>query len=176
MRPFDRGLLIIYSLALTLSFLIAIPVLAGLVNQNELSVYYSRFLQQPVLSFVLLGLLIIIGGRLFWVSVRPTREQAVVHEGALGRIRIALTAIESLVEKVVSQNSGVREVKASVFTHPQGIGIRIRAAVTPDICIPEISGVIQEQVKERVLAVTGIAVQQVDILVHSISAHKQRVE
>lgn len=176
MRPFDRGLLIIYSLALTLLFLIAIPVLAGLVDQNELSVYYSRVLQQPVPLFVLLGLLIIIGGRLFWVNVRPAREQAVVHEGALGRIRIALTAMESLAEKVASQNSGVREAKASVFTHPKGIGIRVRAAVTPDTCIPEISGVIQEQIKERVLAVTGVGVQQVDILVHSISAQKPRVE
>lgn len=176
MRPFDRGLLIIYSLALTLLFLIVIPVLAGLVDQNRLSVYYSRVVQQPVILFILLGLLIIIGGRLFWVSVRPTREQAVVHEGALGRIRIALTAIESLAEKVAFQNSGIREAKASVFTCPQGIGIRVKAAVTPDICIPEISGVIQEQVKERVLAVTGVGVQQVDILVHSISAKKPRVE
>jgi Protein of unknown function (DUF322). len=48
--------------------------------------------------------------------------------------------------------------------------------VTPDVQIPEISQSIQQQVKEKVLEVTGMPVQDVRILVNSISAHKPRVE
>lgn len=176
MRPFDRGLLIIYTLILTLLFIILIPVLAGWVNINESFYYYTYLFQKQSFLFIFIGLMILAGGRLLWVSIKPAREQAVVHENTMGHVRISLTAIENLVEKVAAQNNGVREVKASVFPQPRGIGIRIMATVTPDINIPQTSGVIQEQIKERVLEVTGIIVQQVDIFVKSISSYKPRVE
>ncbi|KUK52114.1 MAG: hypothetical protein XD78_2203 [Desulfotomaculum sp. 46_296] len=176
MRPFDRFLLFIYTFILTVLFFAAIPFLAGWLSIGQNQPQLLQAIQQPAVIFLILGLFIIAGIRLLWVNIRPAREQAVVYEGKLGNVRIALTAIESLAEKVVSQNNGVREVKARVFNRPQGIGIRIKAAVTPDTSIPEVSDVVQEQVKERVFSVTGITVQQIEFLVHSISASKLRVE
>lgn len=176
MRPFDRVLLFIYTFILTVLFLAAIPFFAGWLNIGQNQPQFLHAIQQPGVIFFLLGIFIIAGIRLLWADIQPTRKQAVVYESKLGNVHIALTAIESLAEKVVSQNNGVREVKAHVFNRSQGIGIRIKAAVTPDISIPEVSDAVQEQVKERVLAVTGITVQQVEFLVHSISASKLRVE
>ncbi len=176
MRPFDRVLLFIYTFILTVLFLAALPIVAGWLHVDQIQPQLLHAIQQPGVIFLLLGIFIIAGIRLLWANVKPTREQAVVYESKMGNVHIALTAIESLAEKVVSQSSGVREVKARVFNRPQGIGIRIKAAVTPDISIPEVSDTLQEQVKERVLAVTGITVQQVEFLVHSISAGKPRVE
>ncbi|KUK63922.1 MAG: hypothetical protein XE00_0286 [Desulfofundulus kuznetsovii] len=176
MRPFDRFLLFLYTFILTAIFLAAVPFFAGWLQISQNQPRLLQSVQQPAVIILLLGLFIIAGIRLLWVNIKPAREQAVVYESKLGNVHIALGAIESLAEKVVSQNNGIREVKAQVFNRPQGIGIRIKAAVTPDISIPEVSDTVQEQVKERVLSVTGITVQQVEFLVHSISAGKLRVE
>jgi uncharacterized alkaline shock family protein YloU len=177
LRPFDRFLLFLYTFILTVLFIAAVPFLAGWlrIDQNQPQ-QLLQIIQQPAVIFLLLGLFIVAGIRLLWVDIRPARKQAVVYESKLGNVHIALTAIESLAEKVVSQNNGVREVEARVFNRPQGIDIQIKAAVTPDTSIPEVSDAVQEQVKQRVLSVTGITVQQVEFLVHSISASKLRVE
>ena len=71
---------------------------------------------------------------------------------------------------------GVREAKARVVGVPQGVGIKIKIAVSPDTNIPVISSEIQEQVKQQVLEVTGVEVHDVLILVDKIAANKPRVE
>ncbi|GAB6274836.1 MAG: hypothetical protein STSR0004_17010 [Peptococcaceae bacterium] len=177
MRPFDRVLLFIYSFCLTIIIIITAFWGAGWINVPYFFLWENNLLLDSRGALIFLVLFILIGIRLFWVSIRPERKkQIIVQEGALGKVRVAIPAIENLVEKTVAQNSGVREIKAQVTTVPQGIGIKMRATVTPDIQIPEISKVIQEKVKEEVLEVTGITVQEVSILISSIAAKKLRVE
>lgn len=176
MQPFDRGLLLIYTFLLTIFFLAAIPFLAGWLDWSLLAPYAEQLKRQPEIIFVFLGLVVLMGAKLFWAGIRPAHKHVIVQEGALGQVRIALTAIEDLVEKVAAQNSGVREVKARVLALPEGVGIRVQAAVSPDTQIPELSKMIQEQVKEKILAVTGLTVQQVHVLVNSFAARKPRVE
>jgi len=90
-----------------------------------LFLWENNLLLDSRVVFIFLGLFILIGIRLFWVSVKPERKkQIVVQEGALGKVRVAIPVIESLVEKTVAQNSGIREIKAQVTTVPQGIGIK----------------------------------------------------
>jgi len=177
MRPFDRVLLFIYSFCLTIILVIIALWGAGWISAPYFLLGENNLLLDSRGVFIFLGLFILIGIRLFWVSIKPERKkQIIVQEGALGKVRVAIPAIENLVEKTVAQNSGVREIKAQVTTVPQGIGIKMRATVTPDIQIPEISKVIQEKVKEKVLEITGITVQEVSILISSIAAKKLRVE
>jgi len=173
MGPLDRGLLTVYSLAVTVFLLLAASFLVGWPPPG---VNADLFRQRPDVTFTLLGLFVLLGIRLFWVAVRPEKKRSVVHEGALGQVRIALTAIEDLVEKVVLQQAGVREARARVTTIGGGIGIILRVAVTPDVSIPQISGLLQEHVRQKVLEVTGVAVQEVRLLVGSITAQKPRVE
>jgi hypothetical protein len=125
----------------------------------------------------LMALLILAGGRLFWTSLRkPRGKHVVLAESALGQIRVSLQAVENLVEKVVSKINGVREVKSRMVPVPQGIGIQVRAAVTPEVNVPEVSVEIQNRVKEQVFAVTGLSVNTVRVSIENISAQKPRVE
>lgn len=176
MQPFDRGLILLYTFLVTIIFLATVPFLAGWADPTVLFGLYSRFPNLEEVVYVVVGLFVLAGGRLFFSSLKTPHKQVIVEEGALGKVRVSTAAIEDLVEKTVLQNSGVREARAGVLAHPDGVGIRVRAAVTPDANIPELSRTIQEQIKERVLAVTGIAARQVDVFVHSITARKQRVE
>jgi len=178
LQPIDRGLLFIYTLFLTIFFLAAVPFLAGWFDAGSIEYLRSKFSSYFALVYVFLGLFIFMGARLFWANIRPAPKpkQVIVHEGILGQVGIALPAIEDLVAKVVAQNSGVWDVKASVLSLSEGIGMRVQATVSSDTQIPDLSKLIQEQVKEKILSVAGVTVQQVHVFVHSIADRKQRVE
>lgn len=176
MGLFDRALLAAYTFFLTVVFLIFSAVMLGwtspvLVFRDFF--YHSR----PDAFWTLMVLLIFAGGRLFWVSIyKPRGKHVVLTESNLGQVRISLQAIENLVVKVVSQINGVREVKPRIFSIPQGIGIQVRASVTPDINIPEVSAEIQGRVKDRVFEVTGISVGNVKVSIENIAVKRPRVE
>lgn len=176
MGPFDRGLLVIYAFVTTVALAVGAAVLAGFIQPYRVWGALTPAMEQPQVLIALLGLFILFGTRLFWVGVKPRHPQAVVHEVALGQIRIALTAIQNLVEKVVLQQSGIREAKARVYPGKQGVRINIKVAVTPDINIPSCSATVQEQVRQHVMDVTGVMVQDVTIIVKSLTAQKPRVE
>lgn len=176
MGHFDRALLAVYSFFLTVLFALFAAVMLGWPAPIFLlrDVFYPS---RPEVFWPLMVLLILAGGRLFWISLRkPRGKHVVLAESALGQIRVSLQAVENLVEKVVSQINGVREVKSRMVSVPQGIGIQVRAAVTPDVNVPEVSVEIQNRIKEQVFAVTGLSVNTVRVSIENISAQKPRVE
>jgi len=176
MGLFDRFLLTGYTLFLTVLFILWGTVMLGW--PAPLSLLRELFYPgRPEVFWSLLVLLILAGGRLFWVSLRRSGGRYVVlAESALGQIKVSLQAVENLVEKVVFQVKGVREVKPRIFSTPEGVGIRVRASVTPEINVPEVSVEIQNLVKERVFEVTGISVSAVKVSIENITANNPRVE
>ncbi|MFZ5898563.1 MAG: alkaline shock response membrane anchor protein AmaP [Bacillota bacterium] len=178
MGAFDRGLVAVYSLLVSIAAIIAGAVYYGLLPANRLDI-----LQPENKAAAAAGLLVLllIGFRLIWASLSgPKRKKkerhVVVEDGSLGKVRIALSAVESLATKMVSQVPGMREVKAAVDGDAQGVTININATVTPDINIPEVSKDVQRLVQDKVKEVTGITVSNVLINVENISTNKPRVE
>lgn len=176
MGVFDRTLLAVYAIFITIVTLFLGSIMAGWTV--PLLLFQETFLPgRPEIFWPVAILVVLAGVRLFWVVVAgPKGREVVIAESALGQTRISLQAIENLVTKVVSQVAGVREVKSKIISVPQGIGIQVQVAVTPDINIPEVSGDIQYRVKEQVLNVTGISVNSVKVMVENISARRPRVE
>lgn len=178
MSPFDRGLLFIYTLLLTVFSTILMVVVSGWWQQPLYLLWQSpssRDLQISLLVFI--GVLFVAGLRLLWVSVTRQRSgKAVVHDYMLGQMKISLLAIENLVKKVVYQIHGVKDVKPHVIQTPGGIGLHIKAVVAPDISIPEVSREIQHRVQEYIAETTGITVNTIKIYVENISSTRPRVE
>lgn len=81
-----------------------------------------------------------------------------------------------MVSKVVANFTGVREVRPKVIPQPEGIAVQVKLVTVPSVSIPEISQEIQQQVKDKVLEVTGINVSSVRVLVENITTAKPRVE
>ena len=178
MGPFDRGILAIYSITLTLLFLVAAAFMAGW-QQPWLRLW--REIALPGNSEVLWSLVaiyIIMGIRLIWKSIRGEhkKKQAVIHERSQGEVRVSLNAIEALAEKEAYTVEGIREAKARVGAAPEGINIKLRVTVTPDVSIPQLAEGLQQQVKDRINNVVGIAVQEVRVAVESFTNRKTRVE
>lgn len=177
MGPFDRFLLGVYAFFITVIFVLCAAVMLGWTAPLFLlkAVFYPG---QPEVFWSVTAIALLVGLRLLWVSLssKPRGRHVVLTESALGQVNVSLQAIESLVGKIVSQFNGVREVKPNIIPVQQGIGIKIRVAVTPDVNLPQLSEEIQNRVKSRVLEVTGITVNTIKIMVENISVHKARVE
>jgi membrane protein implicated in regulation of membrane protease activity len=179
MGPFDRGILVIYTLTLTLLFLAAAVFLAGW-QALLLPLAREAFLpENREILWALLAVYVIMGIWLLWKGIRvgrSKRKQAIVHERSLGQVRVSLPAIESLAEKTVSSVEGVKEARARVEALPQGINIILKVIVAPDVNIPSLSEDMQRLVKDKIYNVVGIAVNEVQVAVESFFIRKTRVE
>ncbi|HBV96840.1 MAG TPA: alkaline shock response membrane anchor protein AmaP [Desulfotomaculum sp.] len=176
MSALDRVIAIAYALAGLVAALVTTAVLGG---QTWPARLYTALKEQPGFletALALLAISALAGMRIIWAGLKPAKKQAVVQEGSLGQIRITLEAIESLVEKIALDQRGIKEARSTVKTIPQGIGIRVKAVVAPDVSIPQLSGNLQNVIADRVLQVTGIEVKDIRIVVSNISAQKLRVE
>lgn len=178
MSFFDRGLLAVYSLVVTILLLIAIPVLSGWwLKPLDILLDAPADPEGSTVLWTAAALLILAGLRLLFVALRSAGERrSVVHEFTLGQVRITLSAIEELVKKAAYQIEGVRDIKPRITSAAGGISINIRAAVSPDINIPEVSKQIQHRVKDYILEITGISVSSVKVTVENISTNRPRVE
>lgn len=105
---------------------------------------------------------------------RKGRGQAVVHETAMGDIRISMDAVENLVRKVARGVKGVRDVKAVVELGPNGLVTSLTGVIGPEVSIPEVSEEIQNAVKSYVRRVVGVDVAEVRIRVENISTDGRR--
>jgi uncharacterized alkaline shock family protein YloU len=177
MSPFDRILLGVYTFFITIVFVLFSAVMLGWPAPLFLlkEIFYPG---RPEFFWPLMAIVVLVGLRLLWVSLsgKQRGRHVVLTEGSLGQVNVSLQAIESLVEKTVSQFNGVRDVKPTIIQVQQGIGINVRIAVTPDVNLPQLSEEIQVRVKSKVLEVTGINVNIIKIMIKDISVHKPRVE
>lgn len=175
MGPFDRGLLAIYALAVSASIVIGILIFTGVVAPTQLEVLLRP--EHNALATGVLGVFLLAGLRLLGVSLRRKKEsQAIVDESALGQVRVSLTALENLIDKVVSPVPGIREVRPKVGPEDGGIGIRLKVIASPDINVPEMSRVIQQLVQDQIREVTGLTVNRVRIEIENFAISKGRVE
>jgi len=177
MSAFDRGILVLYTFTLTLLFLtLGIFMFGWSGPVLRLWQEVNSSANQEILG-ILLVVYILIGLRLLWVIVKPERKkQAVVHEGTMGQVRVALAAIEALAEKTSAAMPGIKEVKAKVVPSPQGIALHLKLSTAPDINIPSVSQDIQREVTDNIYKVVGLTVSEVRVAVESFISAKPRVE
>lgn len=124
----------------------------------------------------------VLGTAFFVVSIRLLYygfrrrgpSQTVVHETALGEVRITLGAVENLVKRVARQVKGVRDIRTSVGRSPEGITVNLRAVVSPEVSIPEVSDQVQNAVKNYVRHVVGVEVAEIKIYIDNITSEARR--
>lgn len=170
---FDRTLLAVFSLSI-MALSLVVALMAATARTSPLD-WLSVALVHPniriyigltALVFLLVSLKFLINS----IAKKGEPGQAVIHDSALGQVRVTVPALENLVHKVTSQIRGVREVKPRVNCRPEGVDIFVRASVSSDISIPQVSEEIQTRVKEYVTEVAGVSVTNIRILVDNIAS------
>lgn len=175
MGIFDRILLMLYTLSLTVLSAVFVAVASGWRFPLE---YIRTSLENPSGRWAVAGisLLFFIASVRFIIYVfTPGRSRrAVVHETEMGEVHIALDAIENLVKRATRQVRGVRGVRAKVATREGGLAIYLRVVVSPDVSIPEASEEIRSTLRTYVKNVVGVPVLDIPIEVNDISADTRR--
>lgn len=174
---FDRLLLTVYVLVNS------VLVVTGLVSFfNRRALLESLFHWQPgyVDSQILLVLslvYILAGARLVYIALPLAGKKTVVQQVSLGRLRIALSAIESLVVRhSLTYSTQIRAARAKVEERRDGIGLSLKLSVTPEARVPELVEGLQKNLQEQLQQTLGIAVQDIQVRVESIAVSKPRVE
>ncbi len=105
-------------------------------------------------------------------------KQAEVIETSLGKIKVSLDALENMANKVARQTPGVKETKTKVKPASHGIAIYIQTNLAPDMNIPEVTKILQNNLHNYFKDIVGIEVEEVKVLVTKFSTDnkKGRVE
>lgn len=92
-----------------------------------------------------------------------------INQTELGMVDITLDAVDKLVKGVAMQQEGVNEIETHLKTSEKGLHIHLSGKVEPDIPIPNLTKDLQLIVKSYIEDTTGVTVEEVRVLVKSIS-------
>ncbi len=93
---------------------------------------------------------------------------AVLKGSEYGEVLISITALENMVLRVVQQTQGIKDVSRQVSYTPDGLVIRVRIRVMPDVALPGLINDLQSKTKEYLEEITGIVVHEVKVMVENI--------
>lgn len=171
----DRIILTLYTISLAIvSFIFVLASLEYRYPLEQLLGYLNTSSGRWVIGVVSLVFFAVSVRLIFFAFRRGGPGQALVHQNALGDVRISLDAVEGLVRRVARQIKGVREMKAHVVSGDSGLVIDLTGTISPEVSIPEVSEEIQNNVKSYVRRVVGAEVLEVRLRVESISNEGRR--
>ncbi len=103
-------------------------------------------------------------------SSRPQQKkpEALLRVGEFGEVYITLNALENMVLRVVQRMRGIRDSSRSVAYTPHGLVVYLKVKVLPDQNLPELTGELQNNVKNYLEESTGMFVNEVRVSVENI--------
>lgn len=170
-----------YLLVLLLFILLALALTIhsfGLVA-NTLYPDFLDFLYNNVGAGLVFAVLFLLG---IWALtpyfLKVETAHTLIHEGELGEVRVSLYAIESLVQRVISEQKGIQDAKSHLKITADGLHILLRIQVSPQMDIPHVTSHLQESIRDFITRTAGVAVARVEIEVRNIAqdSQKPRVE
>lgn len=176
MNLFDRLILSLYSLALTVISLIVIAAAMNLipyevVQANILSVYEAETMRYAYLGaaivFFLISLKFLLQG--FRRGKDRRQLEAISQRTDWGHVSITVNTIESIALKASRRVRGVRDVKSVIRTDETGTSILMKCSVDGETPVPGIVEEVQKGVKEQVEAIIGMDVKQVDVKITEVA-------
>ena len=171
----DRIMLAVYTVSLGVFALIFLLMSLGWQIPLDFVGTSLRDSQGRLVAGLVSALYLVVSVRLVYYAFRRKYSgQTVVHETALGEIRVSLDAVENLVRRVARQIQGVRDVASHVSLTPAGIRVWAKIVVSPDVSIPAVSNDVQSSIKSYVRNVVGVEVAEISVYVENITAEMRR--
>lgn len=162
-------LLLLYIGALLLIAFGAAVILGSLLyNQLTISAEGGSFFSFTRLGLVLGGLILLAFG-VFCLSLphrmKQGRSDFVVQKTQSGEMRISLQAIESIIQKSLSQHEEVKLQKLQVINTRTGVEINANTSVAGNVNLPLAVNAIQKHIRQQLLATSGIEVKEIRVTV-----------
>ncbi|MCL1869420.1 MAG: alkaline shock response membrane anchor protein AmaP [Promicromonosporaceae bacterium] len=96
------------------------------------------------------------------------KESVAIQRTENGAVRVSVAAVDTLVRQAIGRIESMSEVRTKVVNHDDSVTIKIEMALSGDAHIPNVTLLMQKNVKKFVEEYSGIAVREVEIVVFSI--------
>ncbi|MBR6185245.1 MAG: alkaline shock response membrane anchor protein AmaP [Clostridia bacterium] len=119
---------------------------------------------------ILFGLLLIaFGGYLLFLprTVNAAKKDFVVQKTENGELRIAVKAIENLVQKCIDLHEEITVRSMKILNSREGVIVDLFVSLANNISIPMAIASLQKQIKQYLVASSGIEVKEVRVSVES---------
>lgn len=119
---------------------------------------------------LLAGLLTVLYGTFVLLLPRRARSERngfVVQQTDNGELRISIKAIENLVQKCIDMHSEISVVSMRIQNCREGVLVDLRISLANNISIPLAVAALQKQIKQYLLASSGIDVHEVRVSVET---------
>lgn len=116
------------------------------------------------------ALAILFGGYLIllpWKYNKNHKNEFVVQRTENGELRIAVKAIENLVQKCIDMHSEVRVLSMNILNDRDGVLVDLNISLANNISIPLAVAALQKQIKQYLVASAGIEVTEVRVSVET---------
>ncbi|MDD2220516.1 MAG: alkaline shock response membrane anchor protein AmaP [Clostridia bacterium] len=173
MNAARRLIVIIFGLAF-----IALGVLfmATLVNYTVYpywtAILDKLFTESKIIIAVIAVCLIVVGAFSFYSGVAKKAETKIAKissaEGA--GVNISLEAIDSVVKIAASRVVNIKDVKSKVIPSGDGVSVSLSVSVPDNTSVPQTASQLQTDVKAALEMMTGLKVNEVKVLINSISS------
>ena len=169
LRSFLRVLNIIFFTLLSLALLYllvdvkALSTIVGDVSSVGIFATYRLIPVIVLLLFVFINLLLIIT-----YTKRDKNEKAIQFNNETGIVRISAHSIETLAKLEAQAMEDISDIRTQIHSNDNNASLEIFAKVPPTVSIPEVSLLLQNNVKRKILEATGIELKSIKIIIDGI--------
>jgi len=176
MNVFNRIIVILLSLAAIAFSIIVSLLVGGVVRPTQVSPgglllgLWSFFAQlnptNATIAVVVCALVVIVALILFILELNIiNREPAqfVVQEDSLGKVTVARSSVRKLVGYESATVPGVIETRQTVDKGRDGLRVRVRALLLPEVDAPAVGHTLQEKVQQSIQGHIGLPVAEVQV-------------
>ena len=132
---------------------------------NNVYVYWPNSAMLIGIGLVVVLLIL----RLLYASCTSGRKakpaSVAISRGDDDSVNVTMATLSDIIVRTVSSVSGVTACKDTIVPKENGMDILLKVTLAEDTPIPEKTSEIQTKLKESVLRLTGLAVEQVHVMV-----------
>jgi uncharacterized alkaline shock family protein YloU len=176
MNVFNRIIVILLSLVAIAFSIIVFLLVGGVVRPTQVSPgglllgLWSLFAQlnptNATIAVVVFALVVIVALILLILELNIiNREPAqfVVQEDSLGKVTVARSSVRKLVGYESATVPGVIETRQTVDKGRDGLRVRVRALLLPEVDAPAVGHTLQEKVQQSIQGHIGLPVAEVQV-------------
>ncbi len=104
----------------------------------------------------------------FWKPPKMDKSSVSVQNTENGSVRVSVQAMDMLVKRAVEGTEGVVDVKTRIDNHDDSITVNVDMTLESDVHIPNVTMLMQRNIKNFIEEYSGIAVREVRVMVSKI--------
>jgi len=117
---------------------------------NLISAIYTDTQSRWIIGGVGLAILIFNYWLIRIIVGEHARGKTIAFDNPSGRVFVSLTAMEDLVRRLLTQESEVKDVRASITARKKRIDVETKVVLNTDGHIPDLIGRLQEMTRQRI--------------------------